>query len=304
MASRDSDKGGWRREGRFEQRKDLKRKRDTYMSDNLALNYVLTHEAPQSYLCADVLESHTSRKALVSSMNAVIRADPLPSFRLHHPLLSPQPLPHLGEFDVIMITPPWSSEVCTMDALEQLPLRAHNPNTPTFTLAASAVVFIWCGSDPDSGRTLLDKWNLKRLEDVVWAQTGQTRVSGVTTHGLLRRSKEHCAVGFRKSKAPDAFTHNVDTDIILAPAPPAGEKHCWPKPAAIFEIAERLATGRRRLHLFASDRDSRKGWVSVGPGITSSNFDLKEYRQYFRESTQTDYSNTRVPILLQHHAKK
>ena len=49
----------------------------------------------------------------------------------------------------------------------------------------------------------------------------------------------------------------------------------------IFHIIEHFCLGRRRLHLFGRDSTIRPGWLTVGPGITSSNFDADTYSGFF-----------------------
>lgn len=75
------------------------------------------------------------------------------------------------------------------------------------------------------------------------------------------------------------FVHtNVDIDIIVAEEPAYGSAE---KPEEIYRIIEHFCQGRRRLHLFASDATVRPGWLSVGPDISSTNFDLAAYTAFF-----------------------
>jgi N6-adenosine-specific RNA methylase IME4 len=44
------------------------------------------------------------------------------------------------------------------------------------------------------------------------------------------------------------------------------------KPEELYHIIEHFAQGMRRIELFGEDHNIRAGWVTVGKGLTSSNF--------------------------------
>lgn len=44
------------------------------------------------------------------------------------------------------------------------------------------------------------------------------------------------------------------------------------KPEDMYRIIEHFALGRRRLELFGEDHNIRSGWLTVGTGLSSSNF--------------------------------
>lgn len=44
------------------------------------------------------------------------------------------------------------------------------------------------------------------------------------------------------------------------------------KPDDMYKIIEHFALGRRRLELFGEDHNIRSGWLTVGKGLSSSNF--------------------------------
>lgn len=44
------------------------------------------------------------------------------------------------------------------------------------------------------------------------------------------------------------------------------------KPEELYHIIEHFAQGQRRIELFGEDHNIRAGWVTVGKGLTSSNF--------------------------------
>ena len=44
------------------------------------------------------------------------------------------------------------------------------------------------------------------------------------------------------------------------------------KPEDMYRIIEHFSLGRRRLELFGEDHNIRSGWLTVGKGLSSSNF--------------------------------
>lgn len=74
----------------------------------------------------------------------------------------------------------------------------------------------------------------------------------------------------KRSTDGDFIHANVDIDLIIEEEPEFGSKD---KPVEIFHIIEHFCLGRRRLHLFGRDSTIRPGWLTLGPGLTSSNFD-------------------------------
>lgn len=47
------------------------------------------------------------------------------------------------------------------------------------------------------------------------------------------------------------------------------------KPEDMYRIIEHFALGRRRLELFGEDHNIRSGWLTVGKGLSSSNFNAE-----------------------------
>src|SRR4051794_33272878 len=45
----------------------------------------------------------------------------------------------------------------------------------------------------------------------------------------------------------------------------------------MYDVIENLALGRRRLHIFANEASMRRGWVSVGPKILETNFNVEAW---------------------------
>lgn len=82
----------------------------------------------------------------------------------------------------------------------------------------------------------------------------------------------------RRSTDGEFIHANVDIDLIIEEEAPNNSDD---KPQEIFHIIEHFCLGRRRLHLFGKDASVRPGWLTVGPHLTSSNFDSQRYNNFF-----------------------
>lgn len=79
----------------------------------------------------------------------------------------------------------------------------------------------------------------------------------------------------RRSVDSDFIHANVDIDLIITEEPEWGDPN---KPIELFHTIEHFCLGRRRLHLFARESTIRRGWLSVGTEVTTSNFDKRLYK--------------------------
>lgn len=82
----------------------------------------------------------------------------------------------------------------------------------------------------------------------------------------------------RRSTDGDFIHANVDIDLIIDEEPPYGSKE---KPIELFHMIEHFCLGRRRLHIFGRDSTIRNGWLTIGPEVTTSNFDAEVFRNNF-----------------------
>lgn len=99
----------------------------------------------------------------------------------------------------------------------------------------------------------------------------------------------------RRSSDGDFIHANVDIDLIIDEEPPYGSKE---KPVELFHIIEHFCLGRRRLHIFGRDSTIRNGWLTIGPEVTTSNFDAEIYRNYFnREPGPTTGCTDEIEML-------
>ncbi|KAF5177879.1 N6-adenosine-methyltransferase non-catalytic subunit [Thalictrum thalictroides] len=82
----------------------------------------------------------------------------------------------------------------------------------------------------------------------------------------------------RRSTDGHIIHANIDTDIIIAEEPPYGSTR---KPDDIYRIIEHFSLGRRRIDLFGDEHNIRSGWLTVGKGLASSNFNAEAYIRNF-----------------------
>ena len=73
----------------------------------------------------------------------------------------------------------------------------------------------------------------------------------------------------RRSTDGDFIHANVDIDLIIGEEPEYGSPE---KPTEIFHLIEHFCLGRRRLHVFGRDSTIRPGWVTIGPGVSNTNY--------------------------------
>ena len=85
----------------------------------------------------------------------------------------------------------------------------------------------------------------------------------------------------KRSTDGDFIHANVDIDLIIQEEQEYG---CKDKPVEIFHMIEHFCLGRRRLHIFARDSTIRPGWLSIGPELTSSNYDRDIYLANFQSN--------------------
>jgi len=221
---------------------------------------------------------------------------------------------------VILIDPPWEEYrrrkiACGgegADALEVwkpeeiLNLRIDAiADTPSFC-------FLWSGSGVSLqwGRACLRKWGFRRCEDISWIKSNRDTAGadgkGRNYHWLpdsvITATTEHCLVGIKGTVRRNYDGHqihaNVDTDVMLSEEPPYGATD---KPSELYAIIEHFAQGRRRLELFGEDTNIRRGWLTLGDAISSSNHDPQTWASHF-EGTYESFSNDFEPpqILANH----
>ncbi|XP_037088121.1 N6-adenosine-methyltransferase non-catalytic subunit-like [Pollicipes pollicipes] len=272
-------------------------------------HFVDTGQRPQNFIrdvgLEDRFEEYPKLRELIRLKDELIENTATPPMYLKTDLLSFELRQLRSEFDVILVEPPLEEYQRTLgvtnqrfwswDEIMSLQLDA--------VAAHRSFVFLWCGSSDglDLGRQCLRKWGYRRCEDICWIKTNIKNPGhnkNLETKAIFQRTKEHCLMGIkgtvRRSVDGDFIHANVDIDLIIAEDPGYGSLE---KAQEIFHIIEHFCLGRRRLHLFGRESTIRPGWLTLGPGLTSSNFDPDVYNGYFAGSNATTGCTERIEAL-------
>ncbi|KAK4790811.1 hypothetical protein SAY86_031224 [Trapa natans] len=262
-------------------------------------NFVDTGMRPQNFIreleLTSVVEDYPKLRELIQKKDEIVtKSASAPMYYkcdLQEFELSPE---FFGtKFDVILVDPPWEeyvhrapgvadhTEYWTFEEILNLRIEAI-ADIPSF-------IFLWVGDGVglEQGRQCLKKWGFRRCEDICWVKTNKTNATPGLRHDsrtLFQHSKEHCLMGIkgtvRRSTDGHIIHANIDTDVIIAEEPPYGSTQ---KPDDMYRIIEHFALGRRRLELFGEDHNIRSGWLTVGKGLSSSNFNADAYTRNFAD---------------------
>ena len=260
-------------------------------------NFVDTGQRPQNFIrdvgLADRFEEYPKLRELIRLKNELVTSTAHPPMYLKCDLetFDLKSLKH--QFDVILIEPPLEEYARTCGATnikfwDWDKIMALDIGE---LAAQRSFIFLWCGSSDglDLGRLCLQTWGFRRCEDLCWiktnhasAQRNQATISHqvMEPNAVLQRTKEHCLMGIkgtvRRSTDGDFIHANVDIDLIIAEEAEAGSLD---KPEEMFHIIEHFCLGRRRLQLFGRDSTVRPGWLTLGPDLTTSNYDASLYNR-------------------------
>ena len=119
---------------------------------------------------------------------------------------------------------------------------------------------------------------------------------------VITATTEHCLVGIKGTVRRNYDGHqihaNVDTDVMLSEEPPYG---AMDKPSELYAIIEHFANGRRRLELFGHDHNIRRGWLTLGNELSSSNHDPETWPRHFEGTFESYNFEDDPPQLLPNH---
>jgi len=278
-------------------------------------HFVDTGERPQNFVRdADKRErfaEYPKLERLIQLKDEVIKARSHPPQHIQADLRSFDLESLMTKFDVIVVDPPWEEYRQRVVG----GYRAKNDLTPwsiediaslrvDLVSDTPSFCFIWAGEmHLEDARVLLNRWGFRRCEDICWCKTNihNPHASIQDESSYLQRTKEHCLMGIKGTVKRSTDTHfihaNIDTDVILDSEPV--EPGSTAKPAELYDIIERFCLGRRKLELFGTDHNIRRGWLTIGKSINVSNFDKKKYLSWITENenlswpTLTDYNGGR-----------
>ncbi|KAF6039968.1 hypothetical protein EB796_001728 [Bugula neritina] len=240
-------------------------------------HFIDTGERPQNFIrdvgLANRFEEYPKLRELIRLKDELVQRTATPPMYQNCDMQTYDLTALQNQFDVILIEPPLQEYQASNGLV--LKIASHR-----------AFLWIWCGCEGlDEARECLRKWGFRRCEDICWIKTnhkcpGQNKNIG--PEQVFQRTKEHCLMGIkgtvRRSTDGDFIHANVDIDLIISEEPAYGSKE---KPVELFHMIEHFCLGRRRLHIFGRDSTIRNGWLTIGPEVTTSNFDADLFRSYF-----------------------
>lgn len=275
------------------------------MRNDYCQTFIDSGQRPQNFIrdldYANRYSEYPKIEKLIKLKDGILAKRATPGMSLKCDLKT-QDLIDLGtKFDVILIDPPWEEyqtrvngmyvpnedlTFWTQEELRQLKI-GELADTQSFC-------FLWCGETHlEHGRELLKKWGFRRVEDICWVKTNRLAPQDERGHvkestvmygdtSLLQRTKEQCLVGVKGTVKRSIDTHfihaNCDVDLIMEEEKGFGSTA---KPTELYEAIEHFCLGRRRLELFGLDRNMRDGWLTLGRGLTTSNWNKSAYLSWF-----------------------
>lgn len=189
------------------------------------------------------------------------------------------------KFETILIDPPWYEYYARVGGF-------FGPSVWTFEdilglnigaiAAEQSFCFIWAGNrHVEQATACLVHWGFRKVETICWLKTNIKDSPDYLPYGsqtFFTNCKEYLLMGIRGTVNRSTDTHlihsNIDSDVVVAPAPEFGSRE---KPAQIYALIERFCNSQRRIELFA--QRMRPGWVThmekLEPGC--KRFDPQEY---------------------------
>ena len=178
-------------------------------------------------------------------------------------------LPKLGPapFQVVVADPPWSFK-------DRLPGRGRGAAKHYSTLSvedicrldlpcigSDALLFLWrVAALQEEALRVVRAWGFRLVSELVWVKLGSNGRPRIGMGRYVRAAHEVCLVATRGDGKACIKDRSVPS-VFMAPR----TSHST-KPAAFFDIVERLASGPR-VELFA--RAERVGWTCFGDAIGS-----------------------------------
>ncbi|XP_067928772.1 N6-adenosine-methyltransferase non-catalytic subunit-like [Watersipora subatra] len=259
-------------------------------------HFIDTGERPQNFIrdvgLANRFEEYPKLRELIRLKDELVMKTATPPMYQRCDLLSYDLSNLQNQFDVILIEPPLHEYQSSNGIVYEKYWSWNEIRQLKIDKIAShrAFLWIWCGCEGlDEARECLRRWGFRRCEDICWIKTNhkcQDQTKNIGQGQLFQRTKEHCLMGIkgtvRRSTDGDFIHANVDIDLIISEEPPYGSKE---KPVELFHMIEHFCLGRRRLHIFGRDSTIRNGWLTIGPEVSTSNFDADAYRSYFNRDS-------------------
>lgn len=196
-----------------------------------------------------------------------------------------------SDFSAIIMDPPWDIHVNVSSAPNPDSIHDHIVGgLDVGSLQKNGLLFLWvtCRSI-DVGHHCLETWGYTAIETIVWCkvnQLGRSICTGRTGH-WLNHTKEHLLVGI---KGTPKLTKGLDVDVIVSMV--RGNPQ---KPTELYNIVDRLVENpSRKLELFGTPANVRKGWLTIGNELSGSHFEDAELEKRCRNATTQQLSQQLV----------
>ncbi|OCF74332.1 hypothetical protein I204_04703 [Kwoniella mangroviensis CBS 8886] len=214
----------------------------------------------------EICEEYPALKKLMNLKSSLVSTHSHPPLYLQLPSDSPSAVQNglaNNKFDVILINPLVSS----WEQTSNLPIRQISSD-PSF-------VFLWVGKGDNEGlergRECFAKWGFRRAEDIVWVKTNKQNSSS-KTDAHPADEDQHCLMGIRgtvRRSTDMRFVHcNVDTDVMIWEGDDDRDSPVFPP--FLYTLIENFCLGTRRLELFPTSLNPRRGWVTASTTPVSS----------------------------------
>ena len=222
----------------------------------------------------------------------------------------------LGQFNVILMDPPWDIHMHlpygTMQDDEMADLKIPQLSSKT----GPCLLFLWVtGRTREIAAKLMQSWGFADVSMITWVKTNQLGAvvrTGRTGH-WLNHAKENCLVGFRgnldtvdnfqtfdpgneshvENVIQKALKNNILTNKILSMDDIiiSNVRETSRKPDELYELIEQMTPTGRKIELFGRQHNTRKGWLTIGNQLSGNQLhDRKLIENFYRV-----YANGEVP---------
>ena len=177
-------------------------------------------------------------------------------------------------WDIIYADPPWN--IAKKDPTRGVSLPYDTKEVGEIfdmgwtELTQNGLVFLWVVQ-----RTLfrsireMEHRGFTLLEEVVWCKYNDFGKIAKSYGHFFQRGKEHCLI-FKKGN-PRMRGVTLIRDVIHARRREVSQKPQW-----VYEVAEAVMPGSRKIEIFARNNNLSPGWTSVGNQVSTAGVMLSD----------------------------
>ncbi|KAH0541935.1 hypothetical protein FGG08_003655 [Glutinoglossum americanum] len=254
-----------------------------------AFCFLWVRDSSEIELCSDIMQEWGFRTVERLAYFGLIKPTKSPTHKLQEEaelldLPGEMLLPLLKDLGFPNGSPDFGLSV--EDFLRFTPLKSGSESaTPPYCVTANA----WGAGGRRNARGCLNTDNPPE-QSTLFDRT--TRFCLIGMNGKMKRSTDghivHSNIDpdviISAGKSPQiTFPHHYPANTSRAYFSDEARIDCVGLPPLIYDVIENLALGRRRLHIFANEASMRRGWVSVGPEILETNFNIEDWESVAKE---------------------